>query len=185
MAVIIIIFTIVLAGSLGFFLMEQSSRKYARALQKITNTEVIDLIHQHSGQIRIDDFISSTGLSREDAKYKLSSMLSQRILTIEYNERFETVYALSDIVKNVLLDAKSSLFAYKRAAMSIPDAEVIRIAVQGDGRISAASLCLKANISADKAKEKLEELYQKGIFQVDVSDNGTVIYFLNDIELMD
>ncbi|MEH0156615.1 hypothetical protein V6R21_20870 [Limibacter armeniacum] len=183
MAVIIIVFTIVVAGSLGFFLMEQSSKRYANALKKISNTEVIDIIRQHNGQIGIEDFVSSTGLSREDAKYKLSAMLSQRILSIEYNDRFETVYALSDIVKSALYDVNSTFYAYKRALHSIPDAEVIRIAVEQHGRVTPASLCFKANISADEAKVRLEELYQKGIFELDVTENGTLCYQLTDKDL--
>ncbi|GAA4842079.1 hypothetical protein [Algivirga pacifica] len=181
--VIFIILIIFVAGSLGFFLMEQSSKKYASALRKISNTEVIELIRKHRGQIGMEEFVRATGLSKEDAKYKLSSMLTQRILTIEYNERFETVYALSDIVKSTLYDVNSSYEAYKKTLKHITDAEIIRIALENKGRISPSVLCVKGKVSFDSAKDRLEELHEKGVMYMDVSDKGSIYYTLVDMDL--
>ncbi len=67
---------------------------------------------------------------------------------------------------------------------SLSESKVIRYAVSAGGRLSAASLCMKADISTETAQAILEHLQEKGVFEVLVSENGTVYYELSDKDLV-
>jgi hypothetical protein len=70
-------------------------------------------------------------------------------------------------------------------ADNISDSNIIRQVAQAGGEISAAKLCMLLNIKVEVAQQRLDELYQKGIFDTDFLDNGTSIYRLVDKSLIE
>ncbi len=71
-----------------------------------------------------------------------------------------------------------------RGLEEVSEAQVIRYAVKAGGRLSIASLCMKADISTEQAQEKLEKLQEKGVFEMYVNESGTVYYELIDKDLL-
>ncbi len=70
--------------------------------------------------------------------------------------------------------------------IKIPDAEVIQLAIEHDGRLTPTLLCLKSKISIEEAKYKLEELYEQGTFVMDLDESNYVLeYQLRDKSLLD
>jgi hypothetical protein len=65
--------------------------------------------------------------------------------------------------------------------IKIPDADVIQLAIDHDGKLTPTLLCLKKKVSIDEAKRKLEELYEQGAFVMDVDEANYVMeYRLRD-----
>ncbi|MEM1135821.1 MAG: hypothetical protein AAGI07_08265, partial [Bacteroidota bacterium] len=69
-------------------------------------------------------------------------------------------------------------------ANTISDSEVIKLAASSKGKLTAASLCMKSGVSVDKAKETLNSLQDKGVFDIHVTDNGVIVYLLVDTDLI-
>ncbi|PWJ42272.1 hypothetical protein BC781_103524 [Sediminitomix flava] len=168
-----------IASGIGIFLIDQSRKRYRNAIRKISNSDVIEMLTQNKMQITLNEFTSISGLNKDDAKYKLSSMLAQGILSIEYDEHYRTVYVLSETVRSVL---KSPY--YTKLQCRVSDSDVIRFASLSQGKLSIASLTMKAKITVDEARNKLDELHEKGIFQMIVCDEGHITYHLNDPDLV-
>ncbi|MGH1337802.1 MAG: hypothetical protein ACRBFS_16900 [Aureispira sp.] len=69
--------------------------------------------------------------------------------------------------------------------IKIPDADVIQLAIEHDGRLTPTLLCLKSKISIEEAKYKLEQLYEQGTFVMDVDEvNYVMEYQLRDQSLL-
>lgn len=69
--------------------------------------------------------------------------------------------------------------------IKIPDADVIQLAIEHDGRLTPTLLCLKSKISIEEAKCKLEQLYEQGAFVMDVDETNYVMeYQLRDKSLL-
>ncbi|MFK7798158.1 MAG: hypothetical protein AB8E82_11940 [Aureispira sp.] len=70
--------------------------------------------------------------------------------------------------------------------IKIPDADVIQLAIEHDGRLTPTLLCLKSKISIEEAKYKLEQLYEQGTFVMDIDESNYVMqYQLRDQSLLD
>ncbi len=70
--------------------------------------------------------------------------------------------------------------------IKIPDADVIQLAIEHDGRLTPTLLCLKRKISIEEAKQRLEELYEQGTFVMDVDETNFVMqYQLRDKSLLE
>ncbi len=88
-----------------------------------------------------------------------------------------------------LIHTRASLGQYNDAnglrENTLTDAKAIKYAVKSGGRISIAALCMKADVSTEDAQRILENLQEKGIFEVKVSDSGTLYYELTDKDLIE
>jgi hypothetical protein len=60
------------------------------------------------------------------------------------------------------------------------DAQIISLALENKGIVSASMVCIKLNMGIDEAQKKLEELRQKQVFITEISDNGGLLYRLLD-----
>lgn len=69
--------------------------------------------------------------------------------------------------------------------IKIPDADVLELAVNHKGRVTASLLCLKLKIPMADAQIKLEELHEEGALLMDVDEENAVIeYHLRDKSLL-
>lgn len=88
-----------------------------------------------------------------------------------------------------LIHTKTALVANEDSDMllesKLSESKAIRYAAKSGGRISVAALCMKAEVSTEQAQQVLEELQEKGIFEVSVSESGTVYYELTDKDLIE
>jgi hypothetical protein len=155
---------------------------------KFTDAEAIELAMQNGGELSAALLIRE-GLSSGEAQQKLNQLLMHGVLTQRYDwKSFESRYVLAgkqQATNPAKLDASAKTTSLSSSGKrSLPDAEVIQLAVANSGRLTASALCLKANVSVDEAKAKLDELYRKEIFTLDVSDTGTLTYALTDRDLL-
>ena len=61
------------------------------------------------------------------------------------------------------------------------DAQIISLALENQGVVSASAVCVKLNITIDEAQKRLEDLRQKQIFISEVGQNGGLVYRLLDV----
>lgn len=64
------------------------------------------------------------------------------------------------------------------------DKDIIDVAVANNGKVTATILCARLDISIDEATTKLEHLHNKGIFTLDNTESGHLVYMLVDLDLM-
>jgi hypothetical protein len=143
---------------------------------------------QNGGELNAAMLIQA-GLTSGEARQKLNQLLVHEVIAQRYDwKSFESRYVLAGkhmAANSGKLDAPAKTTGLPTGAKrALPDAEVIQLAVANGGRLTASALCLKANVSVDEAKAKLDELYKKEIFVLDVSDTGTLTYSLTDRDLL-
>ncbi len=168
LSLIIILACLVGLGGLVLGIMAyQNGQKALNA--KFTDAEAIELAMQNGGELNAAMLIQA-GLTSGEARQKLNQLL---------------VHGKHMAANSGKLDAPAKTTGLPTGAKrALPDAEVIQLAVANGGRLTASALCLKANVSVDEAKAKLDELYKKEIFVLDVSDTGTLTYSLTDRDLL-
>jgi hypothetical protein len=71
----------------------------------------------------------------------------------------------------------------KHLAQKLSDANLIGEVARAGGSVTASHLCLILGVDLEKAQERLEDLYAKGVFETDFLDNGTLRYTLSDKNL--
>lgn len=184
MATFLIIFALILAFSGGVYFYYQESEKNALVRMKISNGDVVRIAQENNGKLTPQLLSERTDLSRNEASRKLYLMLSEGVFRYEYDDNYLPVFALSNVVKRALESPNENDIPFAYLAPRVTDSEVITIAVESQGRISPTSLCVKANISIDEAKTLLERLQMKGVFDVEIKDNGSILYILNDFDLL-
>lgn len=96
----------------------------------------------------------------------------------------------SNVIKEELEELRNRMIPNQlpniEERIKIPDADVIRLAIEHDGRLTPTLLCLKSKVSIEEAKYKLEQLYEQGTFVMDVDESNYVMqYQLRDKSLLD
>lgn len=71
-----------------------------------------------------------------------------------------------------------------QATRKASDKDIIDVAVASQGRATPTTLCAKLDISIDEASTKLEELHTKGIFELENTESGHLVYKLVDLDLL-
>ncbi|NJL14341.1 MAG: hypothetical protein HC913_15910 [Microscillaceae bacterium] len=187
MVTILVILAIILTSFGGVYLYALESEKNALVRRKISNGEVVKIARNHRGRLTPRTLSEYTDLSESEASRKLHLMLYEGIFKYEYDENYLPVFTLSNVVQRALLDSPPDLQPlYLRSEVTrLSDSEVIGIALKANGRISATSLCLRGKVPIEEAQYILERLQARGVFDVEVTENGTVVYRLHDLDLLD
>jgi hypothetical protein len=186
MITLLLIFMAFIALGGGIYLFAIENERNALINAKITNQEVMRLAREYNGRLNVGILAQKTKLDFTEAERKLYIMLSEGIFHHEYDENYQPVFVLNASLPTHTVP--DSLPTY-REPMGVPmsvvsDGEVIQIAVQNQGRITASMLCMKAKIQFEEAKAMLELLQRKGVFEAEVNENGTIIYTLPDWEIL-
>ncbi len=158
--------------------------------QVITEENMIWLAQQYQGRMSAAILVAATNLTVDEAKREIARFRDLGILSTQYDDNWQTVYVLNKdlsmkIDSPIKPPAQEIQAPVNQSFTQITDAEVIGLAVKGKGKITVASLCLKKTISVEEAQKILDELYKKAIFDLKVSENGTIEYWLNDISLLE
>lgn len=63
--------------------------------------------------------------------------------------------------------------------------QIFQIAIKKQGKLTIADVVVEADCSIEKAKESLDKLAQKGYVQIEVADNGIMVYIFPEIKERD
>ena len=168
------------ATGLGVWLYKQ----YSIGASSLSNKKILDIAEGLGGSLTVEDVCESSGLTRGEARIKLYTMLAQGIFEYNYdNVTLQEVFIFSPSTRKKMKYAEEPHRPNQKFNNRLSDGEIISFAVNAKGKISSASLCIKADISVDEAKKRLNDLHEKGIFEIKVTENGTVTYIINDLDL--
>lgn len=71
---------------------------------------------------------------------------------------------------------KGKTTPYKQLNFEITDEMIVRLAKRLGGKLSVEELNAQTSLNADQAKERLEKLLMQGKCDIDVTDEGRIIY---------
>jgi predicted HTH transcriptional regulator len=175
--------------------------KLKKINQVVSDQELVALARQNKGEVSAALLCEHFGLSLSEADTKINNLLMSGVIEQKYEwdwtdwssmlEGTKTKYVMKGLPAKHFLPKRqatnvgniASTSNYQKERGGVSDSEVIGLAVQMKGKVTVSTLCFKLNISVDEAKKKLEELYKKEIFEVNVSENGTLVYILVDRDL--
>ncbi len=169
---------------------------------KVSDLTVIALARENGGKINVALLCEHTDLTAPQAKTKLAYLAENGVLATDwkqmllgggnyvlpntqegniFNKFFDTKGSLGKRIEALfnINDSQETLSPTKALSQN-KDAQIITLAVENKGVVSASAVCVKLNISIDEAQKRLEDLRQKQIFISEVGQNGGVVYRLLD-----
>ncbi len=153
-------------------------KKQKEALASVSQQDVIALAQETAGQLTASVLASKTPLSITQARIKLGTLANQGVFKTKYDYRENiTVYHLK----------KPELFGEikkSKRKKSVKDAAVIKLALETQGRLTPALLCLKTEMPIDQAEAYLRQLQKKGVFDLEVDNDGAIIYLLKEYDTL-
>jgi len=179
---VIIIALTVIGGVSGIVHLINSNQK--KLDTKISNRRVVELAERNYGVLTVSLLSQLTDLTISESRAKLYAMLNSGIFNYQMNAEMQEEFKLSKTIRDALKDNQQPNAYTNNYHKNINDSEVIKLAASAGGKLTAAYLCMKSGISVDKAKELLEELQSKGVFDIQVTDNGAIVYELIDMDLL-
>lgn len=168
-----------------------SVRSNVNALSEKDIIEMI-LLHVDDYQVTVAELVVIFGIDIYEAKALIQRLKKRGKINI-LRKGFKAIYVINQSIhlkepKLRTTSKKSDLQKLQipnEERMKIPDADVIQLAIDHEGKLTPTLLCLKKKISIDAAKQKLEELYEQGAFVMDVDEENYVMeYRLRDRSLL-
>ncbi len=167
----------------------------------ISEADIVSIAYANAGNISPAHLCVVGNIPYKEAKKILKSYVKSGLIKTHYNSSWAKVYMLDSSVAKLKgiepsyiphrvnddLPSQNTSGSLGGAAQSLEqlDAAVIRLAVAHNGRLTPALLCMKNDIPINQAKEILENLYTKGVFDMRVSDSGNIEYWLTDTSLLE
>jgi hypothetical protein len=75
-------------------------------------------------------------------------------------------------------------FITEDGRIALNDADLLQLAIEKNGCLTPAIICLEKKIPLDDAQDLLDELYEKGAFYLEVDEkDGTIEYRLRETKL--
>ncbi|WP_052599076.1 hypothetical protein [Aureispira sp. CCB-QB1] len=162
----------------------------------LSEDEIISVIlsHVNDYQITIAELVVIFGINVLDAKALLRRLTKAKKVNVLYNQSFQQIYVINQSLHTAApvlrkLPAKKdklSLELSQQQKIKIPDAAMLKLAIEHDGRLTPTLVCVKLQVSMDEAKLKLENLHEQGVFEVAIDEQNAMIeYQIRDRSLLD
>jgi hypothetical protein len=191
-ALFIILMGVFAAGLLGggiYWGVTAYQRGVKELAEKMSDAELVELAMQNGGEVTLPLLIQN-GLTASEAKRMMWQLQFNGLVVQRYDwTTWQNKYVLQGKLqtpysKSAQVKARPAQDQVAQGPRKLTDAEVIQLAMRAGGKLTPASLCVKAQVPVDEAKAKLDELYRKEIFTVDVNEMGTITYLLTDQDLL-
>lgn len=165
------------------------------SIQGLTEQQIVEAVLEYSSdyQITIAGLVIVFGIDVYEAKLVLKRLHKSGVITRLW-KGLSTVYVAKAPLKQSSPKLKIPLLKKNMpeiktvntvGKIKIPDADVLRLAVEHQGKLTPAMLCMKMQIPINDAQKKLDDLYEQGAFIIDVgADNSVVEYHLRDKNLL-
>lgn len=163
--------------------------------QGLSDQEIIDviLLHVDDYQVTIAELVVIFGINIYEAKSLMNRLKKADKLTMLYNQGFQKIYVINKPIgstKPILREQprkkdRIKIELLEQEKIKIPDAEVLQLAIDHDGRLTPTLLCIKLKISMDEAKRKLENLHEQGVFKMAIDEKNALLeYQIRDRSLL-
>jgi hypothetical protein len=164
-------------------------------LEGLSEDEIISviLLHVDDYQVTIAELVVIFGINVSKAKILLKRLKKAGKLNVLYNQGFRRIYVINKSLHTpqpVLRDAprkrsRAQLAIPAQEKIKIPDADVLQLAIEYDGRLTPTLVCIKLQVSMDEAKMKLENLYEQGVFEMAIDEQNALLeYQIRDRSLL-
>lgn len=164
-------------------------------LDGLSEDEIISviLLHVDDYQVTIAELVVIFGINVSKAKILLKRLKKAGKLNVLYNQGFRRIYVINKSLHTpqpVLRDAprkrsRTQLAIPVQEKIKIPDADVLQLAIEYDGRLTPTLVCIKLQVSMDEAKMKLENLYEQGVFEMAIDEQNALLeYQIRDRSLL-
>lgn len=165
-------------------------------LEGLSEDEIISIIllHVDNHQVTIADLVVIFGINVSDAKNLLERLKKAKKVNVLYNQSFQQIHVINQslhVSQPVLRTAprkrdKAQLVIPAQEKIKIPDADVLQLAIEHDGRLTPTLVCIKLQVSMDEAKLKLESLHEQGVFEMGIDEQNALLeYKIRDRSLLD
>lgn len=155
---------------------KDSYRKHKETMQCVSDDEILVMARDNNGRITASGLARQTPLTYFQASIKLQHLLNQGYLEMTYTAGGNQILILKES------EAKRLQSVPPTRSLKLTDAKVLQAVVEAGGKATAASLCIILECSIDEARKKLDELQLKNVFDLEVTDKGSIRYVLNDME---
>lgn len=163
-------------------------------LNRLSESEIIEMIllHVDDYEVTVAELVVIFGIDIYEAKTLIQRLKKSKHISV-FRKGFKSIYVINQSIhlkkpKLRKTPKKSKLQKIQIPSenrIQIPDADIIQLAIDHDGKLTPTLLCLKKKISITEAKQKLEELYEQGAFVMDVDEKNYVMeYRLRDRTLL-
>lgn len=111
--------------------------------------------------------------------FRIPSMVRDANLRIKYQKALHLIENNIDpgSAEFKLFNAERGNRKHKRKSMELT---ILSVAKENKGSVTCSELALDAEISIDQAKKHLDTLTSKGIADMRVTKNGTIVYYFAD-----
>ncbi|EAY30627.1 hypothetical protein [Microscilla marina] len=150
-------------------------QRHKTTMNSVSPEDAIVIAQSHQGRLTAGQLARNSSLNYLQASLKLHC-LSQK-------GYFRT--ALTDAGEVYLLKQgkeAGSLSHFSKKHLHLTDAEVLSAAIEHSGSLTPTRLCVATGSSIDVAQKKLEELHLKGVFELEVTNSGVILYVLNETD---
>ena len=155
---------------------------------EINEETILQLSEECNGQAQPVHLCIMANIPMKEAKKHFKFFKKKGILSTVYTTHWQVRYVLTNTMtsnRNKLAAPKSQRKKLQIGNPIIQDSEIIKLAIQSKGKLSATSLCLKKEIEVDLAQQVLNNLQERHVFDIHVNNNGTIEYWLNDKSLLE
>jgi len=164
-------------------------------LDGLSEDEIISviLLHVDDYQVTIAELVVIFGINIVEAKVLLTRLKKTGKLNTLYNQSFQQIYVINKSLHTsqpVLREIprkkdRAQLVIPEQEKIKIPDATVLQLAIEHDGRLTPTLVCIKLQVSMDEAKLKLENLHEQGVFEMAIDEQNTLLeYQIRDRTLL-
>lgn len=136
----------------------------------------------HSGrEINVAELVWVFDLELYEARKLLREWVKADYLKSYYDGHFQRYYSFKEQeLKGNFKLAKE----VEAERIELDDASLLKLAVEHGGKLTTSQLCLTTKISLDEAQDRLDELYDKGVFFLDIDEQkGRISYVLREQDL--
>ncbi len=164
-------------------------------IKGLSDTEILDIVLMHVAdyQVTVPELVVIFGIDIYEAK-DLIKQLKGAGLLVRLWKGGGLIYA----IKKPLYSYPPKLKTPKQiqqiggfdtpddGRIKIPDADILQLAIDNNGRLTPTSVCLRLKIPMGLAKSRLEDLHEEGLFELDVDEeNALITYQLIDKSLLE
>ena len=164
------------------------------SIQGLSDEQVIASVLKYSDdyQITIAELCIVFNLDVAEAKNVIKRLKKSGLVSTLWRG-FRRIHVINDPLTKAKPKVKIPEYKEKIPSFNtppekikIPDADVLSLAIKYKGRLTPTVLCVKLKIPMSEAQRKLDELYEQGVFMMQIDEkNALMEYELRDKNLLD
>jgi predicted transcriptional regulator len=153
-------------------------------IKKYDDAKILEIVLNHISGVELSPahFVWLFDVNIQEARIILKRLVALGLVKSRFDSNFQRSYI--SMVNPLEIDKISLPKFFTEERIEIKDADILKLAIGNEGRLTPTILCIEKQVSLDEAEELLDRLYDKGAFYIDVDEKeGTVEYILRESKL--